>query len=130
MTPTPPTSDGTGQSAPPKALRAVRERATSTRGGRLAWRVVITILGVSVVVIGVVLLALPGPGWLIIFAGLGILATEFEWASRLLARARAAVRRWTSWIGGRNRPVQAVIGLLGMALLAALALGSWYLVGT
>ena len=41
------------------------------------------VLGFSVVVAGIILLPLPGPGWVIIFAGFAILATEFEFAERV-----------------------------------------------
>lgn len=44
----------------------------------------ITIAGTGVVLIGLVLLPLPGPGLLIIIAGLAILGTEFEWARRIM----------------------------------------------
>ena len=37
---------------------------------------------------GIALLVLPGPGWLLIFIGLAILATEYVWAERLLAAAK------------------------------------------
>ena len=43
----------------------------------------IFILGFSIIGVGIILLPLPGPGWLIIFAGFAILATEFEFAERL-----------------------------------------------
>lgn len=49
--------------------------------------------GLLVVGIGILLLPLPGPGFLVIFLGLGILATEFAWARRLLASAREYFRR-------------------------------------
>lgn len=54
----------------------------------------VLVAGTLVVLVGVALLVLPGPGWLVIFAGLGLLATEFPWAATLLLRARAAARRW------------------------------------
>lgn len=41
------------------------------------------VLGFTVVVVGIILLPLPGPGWVIIFAGFAILATEFEFAERV-----------------------------------------------
>ena len=60
--------------------------------GRLIWRVgrklVVTVVGVAVVGAGVAMLVLPGPGLLVIIAGLAILATEFVWADRLLRKAR------------------------------------------
>jgi uncharacterized protein (TIGR02611 family) len=56
--------------------------------GRNARRVGITIAGFVLVVVGLVLVPLPGPGWLIVFAGLAILATEYVWAQRILRFAR------------------------------------------
>ena len=76
-------------------MTSLRERVRSTPGGRLAWRIGATLVGVALIVGGIVLLPLPGPGWLIIFAGLGILATEYEWAARLLRFARGKVSAWT-----------------------------------
>lgn len=73
------------------------------------------------IALGIVLIPAPGPGWLIVFAGLGILATEFHWAHRLLRYARVRVRRWTRWVGQQPLWVRGAIGLLGLVLLAALA---------
>jgi uncharacterized protein (TIGR02611 family) len=51
-------------------------------------RIAVTIAGVVVVLVGVALLVLPGPGWVLIFAGLAILSTEYVWARRLLEKAK------------------------------------------
>lgn len=48
-------------------------------------------LGATVTILGVVLLPLPGPGWLIIAAGLAILAQDAAWADRLLRYVRRRV---------------------------------------
>jgi hypothetical protein len=57
--------------------------------GRSGKRIAVTIAGVVVLLIGVAGLALPIlPGWLLIFAGLAILGTEYVWAQRLLRKAR------------------------------------------
>jgi uncharacterized protein (TIGR02611 family) len=56
--------------------------------GRNGKRIGITIAGFAVMIAGVVLLVLPGPGWLLIFAGLAILSTEYLWARRLLSTAK------------------------------------------
>ncbi len=53
----------------------------------------ILVLGGTVVLLGVALVATPGPGLLVMLAGLGLLGIEFAWARRLLERARSAVRR-------------------------------------
>ncbi|MBE7187431.1 TIGR02611 family protein [Jatrophihabitans endophyticus] len=100
-------------------LTALRSRVRRLPGGFVAWRIGITVLGVAVIAGGVVLLPLPGPGWLIIFAGLGLLATEYEWAKRLLRFGRAQLARWTDWIKAQPRWVQAGVGLAGLVFLAA-----------
>jgi len=92
----------------------------------LAWRIGVTLLGVAVIVLGIVLLPLPGPGWVIIFAGLGLLATEYEWAARLLRSARELVRRWTQWARQQSLAVRVLLALGGVLIIAgALALVWW-----
>ncbi|HEX6845000.1 MAG TPA: PGPGW domain-containing protein [Actinomycetota bacterium] len=51
-------------------------------------RVAVTIAGFVVLLAGVAMLVLPGPGIVVIIAGLAILSTEYVWAQRLLAKAR------------------------------------------
>lgn len=51
-------------------------------------RILIFTLGVPVIAIGIVLIPLPGPGFLVIAAGLAILSLEFEWARRWLQHTR------------------------------------------
>ena len=57
-------------------------------GIRAVRRVVIAVVGVTIVLVGVMLLVLPGPAFVVIPIGLAVLAIEFEWARRLLRRAR------------------------------------------
>lgn len=59
----------------------------------VARRTAVAVAGVATVAVGLVLLVLPGPGLLIVFAGLGLLATEFGWASVLLLRTQATGRQ-------------------------------------
>jgi hypothetical protein len=56
-------------------------------------RFFIALIGGTVVLIGVALLVLPGPGLPVIAAGLAILATEFIWARRAMRNAKGAVAR-------------------------------------
>jgi uncharacterized protein (TIGR02611 family) len=119
------------QDAPPARrfvarLRGFRHRVRSTALGLAAWRGVVTLLGVAVIVIGIVLLAIPGPGWLVIFAGLGVLATEYAWARRLLRFARAQVSRWTRWVAERGRVTQVLIGAFGLLVLGAIIVAGWW----
>jgi len=55
---------------------------------RHARRVAVLVIGTSVVLVGIALLVLPGPAFVVIPAGLAILSLEFVWARRLLAKAR------------------------------------------
>jgi len=59
----------------------------------LTYRIVVGLLGGAIVVLGIILIPLPGPGWLIVFAGLALLATEFVWAERLLGYQEAIPAR-------------------------------------
>jgi uncharacterized protein (TIGR02611 family) len=53
----------------------------------------IAVMGSTVVLLGVALLVLPGPGVLVIAAGLAILATEFIWARRVWRNAKGTVAK-------------------------------------
>lgn len=46
------------------------------------------LFGFTLLALGLVLLVAPGPGWLVILLGLGVLAAEFVWARRLLDRMK------------------------------------------
>lgn len=55
-------------------------------------RLVILVLGGTVLLFGVALLVLPGPAFIVIPLGLAILAVEFAWARRWLKKARTMVK--------------------------------------
>ncbi|MET8949005.1 TIGR02611 family protein [Streptomyces sp. NPDC004542] len=57
------------------------------RALHLSWQVGVFVIGLAVVAAGIVMLPLPGPGWVVIFGGMAIWATEFVWAQLVL--------RWT-----------------------------------
>ncbi|NMO90619.1 TIGR02611 family protein [Actinomycetospora sp. TBRC 11914] len=105
-------------------LVAFRARVRARPGWNLLWRIGIGVLGTAVLVLGVLAIPYPGPGWLIVFAGLGILATEFTWAGRVLRVARRYYDRWVAWVRRQNRVVQA---LLGLATLAVVLTTLWLL---
>ncbi len=55
---------------------------------RQARRAIIAVVGFTVVALGALMIVTPGPGWLVIFIGLSVLAVEFVWARRLLKRLK------------------------------------------
>jgi tellurite resistance protein TerC len=52
-------------------------------------RVVVIIVGFTVLLVGVAMIALPGPAFIVIPLGLGILATELVWARRMLDKIKS-----------------------------------------
>jgi uncharacterized protein (TIGR02611 family) len=71
--------------------------------------VIRVVVGFTLLIVGVALLVLPGPGWVTIFLGLALLAAEFAWARRLLDRLKAAannVKRTAQSVVQRRAPEQ------------------------
>lgn len=64
-------------------------------------KILVLIVGGTVLLIGIILIFLPGPSFIVIPAGLAILAIEFAWARRLLKRAQnvtnARIFSFLSW---------------------------------
>jgi uncharacterized protein (TIGR02611 family) len=96
----------------------LRRFVARNRGLEVAYRVVVAVIGFAIIVTGLALIPLPGPGWLIVFAGLAVLSTEFAWAERLLRFARNKVAGWTDWVIRQPLGVRATIGLVGLAFIA------------
>jgi uncharacterized protein (TIGR02611 family) len=86
--------------------------------GRIALKIFIAIAGALVVTIGIALIPLPGPGWLLVIAGLGIWAVEFHWARRLLGFTRRHVHGWTQWVTRQSLGVRVVLGSVGLVFVA------------
>ncbi|MEU1851700.1 TIGR02611 family protein [Streptomyces sp. NPDC019990] len=84
-------SDETGTEARSEQERGLGSRAPEFIKARrvlhMSWQVGVFIIGLAVVVTGIIMLPLPGPGWVVIFGGMAIWATEFVWAQLVL--------RWT-----------------------------------
>ncbi len=97
--PGPPGSDAPGE--PPKRrrrdrflLRTAAFFLHAARGSyRVARRLVIATVGVSVILVGMIMVVTPGPAILVIPVGLAILAIEFAWARRLLRLFRVRTRQ-------------------------------------
>ena len=75
-----------------RGLRVGKEtKSLATHTRRLAW----TVLGITVLAAGVVLLFVPGPGILVVLLGLSLLAREYDWAQDILHWARNKYHRAT-----------------------------------
>ncbi|MFI6723788.1 TIGR02611 family protein [Streptomyces sp. R-74717] len=96
----------------------------ASRTLHLSWQVGVFVVGFAVVVAGVIMLPLPGPGWLVIFGGMAIWATEFVWAQLVLRWTRrkvteAAQRALDPKVRRRNI-ILTVIGLVIIAVLVGI----------
>ncbi|MYU24568.1 TIGR02611 family protein [Streptomyces sp. SID8352] len=78
-----PDRTGGGRALGSRAPEFIRAR----RALHVSWQVGVFVIGLAVVVVGVIMLPLPGPGWVVIFGGMAIWSTEFVWAQLVL--------RWT-----------------------------------
>ncbi len=93
-----------------------------------ARRVAVAIVGGAVLLAGLAMMVLPGPGVLVIIAGLGILGTEFVWAKKALEMAKERAAKATQLASrtaagqGRGR----VIVLVGAVATIAAGAAAWW----
>jgi uncharacterized protein (TIGR02611 family) len=71
--------------------------------GRNGKRIGISILGFVLVIGGLAMLVLPGPGILVVIAGLAILATEYVWAQRALNFAKQKAEQAKNKVLGKKQ---------------------------
>lgn len=72
-------------------------------------RLLVGILGGLVVLLGLILVPYPGPGWLIVFGGLAILATEFESAGHVLTFAKGKYDSWVDWLKRQHWAIRSLV---------------------
>lgn len=82
-----------------------------------------TMLGGLVLLIGIVAIPYPGPGWLIVFTGLAILARDYAVAQRVLDYAKSKYDAWQGWL--RDQP--AIIRMLFWVATATVVVLTIYL---
>ena len=66
-------------------------------------KLIVGVIGITILLIGVAMVVLPGPAFIVIPVGLGILATEFAWARRAVRRARVMIAKARGRESGRAR---------------------------
>ncbi|WP_245721789.1 TIGR02611 family protein [Nocardia crassostreae] len=106
--------------------RALRGHVADRPTLNVVYRIAVGVLGVAVLVVGILAIPYPGPGWLIVFAGLGILATEFAWEHRTLHWTHGRYRRVMDWYSAQGWLVKG----LGAVATLALVLATLWLLGT
>ena len=92
-------------------------------------RIALEVLGWVLVVVGIAAIPLPGPGWLIVIAGLFVLATEFLWAERLLEFTKKHVKRWTDWVTNQPVWVRVLIAVATAAFVYGVVVVTLHLTG-
>ncbi|WJL97161.1 TIGR02611 family protein [Microbacterium sp. ET2] len=86
---------------PDRPIRLTLRRARAWVAGHplleRVYRIGVAIFGGVLALGGLILVPLPGPGWLIVFLGLAVLGTEFHWARRIAAWLKRQLDRFWAW---------------------------------
>lgn len=110
---------------------AWRDRRIATSAlRRRVWRVLVAVVGTAIVLGGLALVPLPGPGWLVVIIGLAVLASEFEWAQHALDFVTSTLDAWVAWLGRQSLWMRALVGLVGLVFVYAVLVLSVRLLGT
>lgn len=104
-------------------LRRVREWVVARPGGRTYWRLLVAVTGGVVVLAGLTMILLPGPGWLTVFLGLGVWSTEFAWAARLLTWTKQKATQTARWATVRPLWLRAIGTVVVLACTAVVLAG-------
>lgn len=110
----------------PHWVAVIRSKVVRLPFGRTVWRVGIGVIGLVIVAGGIVLLPLPGPGWVIIFVGVGAWATEFRWAGRLLRRVKRFAEQSSDRIKRMPTWAKLLVGVAVLVVVALIVAGGWY----
>ena len=100
-------------------LDGVKERRERHRERSKFVRAAVALAGFVVVLVGLAMIPLPGPGLLVTAGGLAILALEFVWAERVLERTVDQMNKAADSVRRTNRTQRVILGLLGVLVVAA-----------
>lgn len=103
----------------PAFWQAFRGRIAGRPALELVYRIGVAVVGTVVFVAGVITIPFPGPGWALVFAGIGILATEFAVARNVLVWLRDKYRRGMAWYISRGVALQVLAFLATCAVVVA-----------
>ena len=97
-----------------------RRKIRSNPQFHLIYRIAVGVVGLVIVVGGLIMVPFPGPGWLVVFLGLGFWASEFEWAQRLLHYATSTLKAWTKWLKAQPWWMKGLVLVVTVAAVAAI----------
>jgi len=102
-----------------------RDRLRERRSVDFGYRIGVGVVGTAVLIVGILAIPYPGPGWAIVFVGLAILATEFDWAKSALHYIRKRYDAFMDWFKRQGLWVQ----VLGAVFTAAVVVVTLWLFG-
>jgi uncharacterized protein (TIGR02611 family) len=105
-----------GVTEPRPSIRRLRERKERHQQRGRIYRVSFAATGIIIILLGLILVPLPGPGWLIVALGVGMLALEFDRMERLLERILDRLEATTERLSNLQK---VLLGLLAIAGAAA-----------
>ena len=108
---------------------AWRARIKAAVLGSAVFRAAVFGVGLVIVLVGLALVPLPGPGWAIVFLGIAIWASEFEKAQQLLEWGKGVLSRWNTWVLAQAWYVKVGVALATMALVGLVFWGLFVLGG-
>ncbi|GAA3614345.1 hypothetical protein GCM10022199_18060 [Marihabitans asiaticum] len=73
-----------------RAIRCNPALAPFYRGG-------VFVVGLALIIVGIPMVPLVGPGWVVIFIGLFLWSTEFRWARKVTQFVKAEVKAFDQW---------------------------------
>ncbi|APE35824.1 TIGR02611 family protein [Nocardia mangyaensis] len=127
------TGDPADSAGSPSRWTVLKERGRAFRAAiarrptlNLGYRIIVGVVGGVVLLVGIITIPYPGPGWALVFAGFGILATEFVWAHHTLTWVRGKYRIVMDWYTSRGWVIRA----LGAVATFALVVVTLWLLGT
>lgn len=97
-----------------------RSKIRSNPHSHRIYRIVVGVVGLIVVIGGLIMVPFPGPGWLVVFLGLALWASEFAWAQRLLAHAKLILKAWAEWLKPQPWWMKSLVLLVTVAAVAAI----------
>ena len=100
-------------------IERLREQRDHHLSRSRLYRIPFALLGFTIVLLGIAMLVLPGPGLLVMAVGFAMLALEFAWAERVLERTLEQMSKTSRTVRHASRLQQALSLATGLAALAA-----------